>query len=128
MVTIHLLEVRHGICLGSFRVCSQFAAARQEKLLQNMMAEILQMTSQAQPLKVGVPLFPFSHAAVFPTTKTEDGKSPDLKAATHVAPLPTTTFEEDDGMNGGNTNVAGIWNGAGIPGRTSVSPTYQTGY
>ncbi|CAL1695491.1 unnamed protein product [Somion occarium] len=38
---------------------------RQEKLLQGLMTEIVRMTSQMQPLEVGVPLYPFSHATLF---------------------------------------------------------------
>ncbi|KAI0330575.1 hypothetical protein GY45DRAFT_1250588 [Cubamyces sp. BRFM 1775] len=38
---------------------------RQERLLQGLMTEIVRMTTQMQPLEVGVPLYPFSHAGVF---------------------------------------------------------------
>ncbi|KAF9056260.1 hypothetical protein BJ165DRAFT_1336075 [Panaeolus papilionaceus] len=38
---------------------------RQEKLLQGLMREIVRMTAQKQPLEVGVPLYPFSHATLF---------------------------------------------------------------
>lgn len=100
--------------------------ARQEKLLQGLMTEILQMTSQAQPLKVGVPLYPFSHAGVFPTTKAEDGESSDLKMEPHVAPLPTA-FEANVPLERGS---GGIWNGGSLAtGRNNgSSPPYQRGY
>jgi hypothetical protein len=39
--------------------------ARQEKLLQGLMGEIIRMTAQKQPLEVGVPLYRFSHRTVF---------------------------------------------------------------
>jgi len=38
---------------------------RQERLLQGLMKEIVRMTAQRQPLEVGVPLYPFSHATLF---------------------------------------------------------------
>ncbi|KAG8898925.1 hypothetical protein FRB99_007038 [Tulasnella sp. 403] len=41
---------------------------RQEKLLQGLMADILKMTSQAQPLDVGVPLYPFSRQTLYDPT------------------------------------------------------------
>ncbi|KAG8848740.1 hypothetical protein FRB96_001019 [Tulasnella sp. 330] len=41
---------------------------RQEKLLQGLMVEILRMTSQMQPLSVGVPLYPFSRNTLFDPT------------------------------------------------------------
>jgi hypothetical protein len=39
--------------------------ARQERLLQELMREIVRMTAQKQPLQVGVPLYPFSHKTLF---------------------------------------------------------------
>lgn len=41
---------------------------RQEKLLQGLMSDILHMTSQTQPLNVGVPLYPFSRTSLFDPT------------------------------------------------------------
>lgn len=38
--------------------------ARQEKLLQGLMVEIIRLTNQNDPL--GVPLYPFSHRGLFP--------------------------------------------------------------
>jgi hypothetical protein len=64
--------------------------ARQEKLLQGLMSEIVRMTTQQQPLEVGIPLYPFSHAGVF--SKPAPGSEEDLG---HVAPLPLSpSFEE----------------------------------
>ncbi|KAL1951612.1 hypothetical protein VTO73DRAFT_761 [Trametes versicolor] len=59
---------------------------RQEKLLQGLMTEIVRMTTQMQPLEVGVPLYPFSHAGVFSKeTMPTDGTG---------APLPDSTQYE----------------------------------
>jgi len=59
---------------------------RQEKLLQGLMREIVRMTAQEQPLEVGVPLYPFSHAGVFekvPSSGSSGGGCP-----TPPAPIP----------------------------------------
>ena len=56
------------------------------------MSEIVRMTTQQQPLEVGIPLYPFSHAGVF--SKPVPGSDED---AIHVpgAPLPLSpSFEE----------------------------------
>lgn len=59
--------------------------ARQEKLLQGLMSEIVRLTSQMQPLEVGVPLYPFSRETAF------DKPSPT------GAPLPSgSPFEDGD--------------------------------
>lgn len=54
------------------------------------MSEIVRMTTQQQPLEVGIPLYPFSHARVFAKSagSDEDG------GHVHVAPLPSPSFEE----------------------------------
>lgn len=50
------------------------------------MTEIVRMTTQMQPLEVGVPLYPFSHAGVFSKeTMPTDGTG---------APLPDSTQYE----------------------------------
>ncbi|KAF8527976.1 hypothetical protein BU17DRAFT_81209 [Hysterangium stoloniferum] len=99
---------------------------RQEKLLQGFMAEILQLTSQAQPLKVGVPLYPFSHAGVFPSAQEEGGKSPDDSAGGHVAPLPSTAYEDEDvAMNSGSPGVSGMWNNNNTMAARTASPSYH---
>lgn len=65
--------------------------ARQEKLLQGLMTEIVRMTSQPQPLEVGVPLYPFSHASAF----SKEATSQDLVCA----PLPgAQSFEVSPSM------------------------------
>ncbi|KAH9175263.1 hypothetical protein EDB89DRAFT_1847750 [Lactarius sanguifluus] len=61
---------------------------RQEKLLQGLMTEIVRMTTQQQPLEVGIPLYPFSHAGVF--SKPASGSEED---AGH-APLPLSPSYE----------------------------------
>jgi hypothetical protein len=56
------------------------------------MTEIVRMTTQQQPLEVGIPLYPFSHAGVW--SKRAPGSEED---AVHVpmAPLPLSpSFEE----------------------------------
>lgn len=58
---------------------------RQEKLLQGLMTEIVRMTTQQQPLEVGIPLYPFSHAGVF--SKPAPGSDEDA-GHVHIAPLP----------------------------------------
>lgn len=53
--------------------------ARQEKLLQGLMKEIVRLTHQKQPLEVGLPLYPFSHATLF---------APTIPSNAQMAPLP----------------------------------------
>jgi hypothetical protein len=53
---------------------------RQEKLLQGLMREIVRLTSQKQPLEVGLPLYPFSHTTLFATST--------LPENAQMAPLP----------------------------------------
>jgi len=65
---------------------------RQEKLLEGLMTEIVRMTTQQQPLEVGIPLYHFSHAGVWskraPGSEEDGGHVP-------VAPLPLSpSFEE----------------------------------
>ena len=63
-----------------------FYSARQEKLLQGLMSEIVRLTSQMQPLDVGVPLYPFSRETAF------DKPSPTS------APLPSgSPFDDESG-------------------------------
>ncbi|GBE78229.1 hypothetical protein BKA93DRAFT_784774 [Sparassis latifolia] len=73
---------------------------RQEKLLQGLMTEIVRMTSQMHPLQVAVPLYPFSHAGVFP----RDAQIVELTGA----PLPgNQPFDE---MSPTSTMPAGMMN------------------
>ncbi|KAF9569661.1 hypothetical protein CPC08DRAFT_652540 [Agrocybe pediades] len=58
---------------------------RQEKLLQGLMREIVRMTAHKQPLEVGVPLFPFSHATLFRKDEGSHSSGDDHAGA---APLP----------------------------------------
>lgn len=56
------------------------------------MTEIVRMTTQQQPLEVGIPLYPFSHAGVW--SKRVPGSEEDA-AHVPVAPLPLSpSFEE----------------------------------
>jgi len=66
-----------------FGVILKHYSARQEKLLQGLMSEIVRLTSQMQPLEVGVPLYPFSRETAF------DKPSPTS------APLPSGSPFED---------------------------------
>ncbi|KAH8102434.1 hypothetical protein BXZ70DRAFT_928561 [Cristinia sonorae] len=62
---------------------------RQEKLLQGLMTEIVRMTSQPQPLEVGIPLYPFSHSGLF-------ARNAALRSQDTGAPLPNATVYEDN--------------------------------
>lgn len=73
--------------------------ARQEKLLQGLMTEIVRMTTQMHPLEMGVPLYPFSHSGVFPVDK--DGPETG-------APLPGTGNTYDDPQVSSPTNLRGM--------------------
>lgn len=59
------------------------------------MTEIVRMTTQQQPLEVGIPLYPFSHAGVFPKSTSArdelDNHGPGL-----VAPLPVSSPFDDE--------------------------------
>ncbi|KAF9787342.1 hypothetical protein BJ322DRAFT_1054850 [Thelephora terrestris] len=58
---------------------------RQEKLLQGLMSEIVRLTSQMEPLEVGVPLYPFSRETAFG------------KPSPTSAPLPSgSPFENEE--------------------------------
>jgi hypothetical protein len=100
-------------------------------MLQGLMTDILQMTSQAQPLKVGMPLYPFSHAGVFPSLQGEDGNPPENSVGGHVAPLPSPAYKEEDvAMNGGSPGVGGMWNNNNMMAsrQSATSPPYHGGY
>ncbi|KAI0830703.1 hypothetical protein BC628DRAFT_1312698 [Trametes gibbosa] len=81
---------------------------RQEKLLQGLMTEIVRMTTQMQPLEVGVPLYPFSHAGVFSKeTMPTDGTS---------APLPDSTqYEPNSDSPTAMTGMVGSITSASSP-------------
>lgn len=95
MVNVLPSEVRCFLSVVIFAIIAKHAfdfLARQEKLLQGLMSEIVRMTTQQQPLEVGIPLYPFSHARVF--AKSAVGSDED---GGHVplAPLPLSpSFEE----------------------------------
>ncbi|KAI6136719.1 hypothetical protein F5141DRAFT_995183 [Pisolithus sp. B1] len=60
---------------------------RQEGLLRGLMKEAVRLSSQKQPLEVGLPLYPFSHATLF-----ADPTLPYCDAP--VAPLPNPSIPE----------------------------------
>ena len=76
-------------------------SARQEKLLQGLMSEIVRLTNQVEPLEVGVPLYPFSRETAF------DKPSPTS------APLPSGSPFEDGGgspdLGGGSRTGIALW-------------------
>lgn len=59
--------------------------ARQERLLQGLMREIVRMTAQKQPLEVGVPLYPFSHTTLF---RKDEASAATSDEPVGIAPLP----------------------------------------
>ncbi|EIN14198.1 hypothetical protein PUNSTDRAFT_58483 [Punctularia strigosozonata HHB-11173 SS5] len=61
---------------------------RQEKLLQGLMSEIVRMTTQKEPLQVGIPLYPFSHARVF--ADAQETAAAAGRDDHHIAPLPVS--------------------------------------
>ncbi|KAF7966072.1 hypothetical protein HWV62_40230 [Athelia sp. TMB] len=66
---------------------------RQERLLQGLMREIVRMTAQKQPLDMGVPLYPFSHAGVFgkgARIQVPEGESTPPAPLPHSAPYGST--------------------------------------
>ena len=66
--------------------------ARQERLLQGLMREIVRMTAQKQPLEVGVPLYPFSSSTLWSKDKPAPGEE-----STGAPPLPVSQpFEEQN--------------------------------
>lgn len=67
--------------------------AKQERLLQGLMREIVRMTAQKQPLEVGVPLYYFSHEGVF--NKDTEGASSGADNPPPPAPLPHSSGYQD---------------------------------
>jgi hypothetical protein len=83
------------------------------------MTEIVRMTTQQQPLEVGIPLYPFSHASVFAKGSGE-GEGDEQLA--HVAPLPFQD-ENDTGGSALSPNAlgasGGVLGGSPVPGMIS---------
>jgi len=89
------------------------------------MVEIVRMTTQQQPLEVGIPLYPFSHAGVFakPPAGEDDDRLP-----SHVAPLPVSPPYEVEltpppnnapgrsAMPTSNSSDSGTWGSSSVPG------------
>lgn len=64
---------------------------RQEKMLHPIMQEIINMTTHARPLSVGLPLYPFSLESAF-----QYGERAEKKAAAEAGGLLDIGGEEDD--------------------------------
>jgi hypothetical protein len=85
---------------------------RQEKLLQGLMSDILQMTSQAQPLAVGVPLYPFSHGTLYdPTYQTAPDPTGSSPVLATTLPQPSQYSATDDAtmVETGVASLPVIW-------------------
>lgn len=63
------------------------------------MAEIVRMTTQMQPLQVGIPLYPFSRHTAF--------ERPGNANASIITPLPTNAYDEDSASTAGSPSS---WN------------------
>jgi hypothetical protein len=74
-----------GDVLFSVNIISD--VARQERLLQGLMREIVRMTAQKQPLEVGIPLYHFSHASLWGNNNKSSGSD---GTPTTAAPLPVS--------------------------------------
>jgi hypothetical protein len=76
--------------------------ARQERLLQGLLGEITRMTTQKQPLEVGVPLFRFSQRTLF----RRDGSSATTPEGCISAPLPgNAQFQEQSASSSQNNGI-----------------------
>ncbi len=87
------------------------------------MTEIVRMTSQMQPLEVGVPLYPFSHAGVFSKETVPQDHS--------GAPLPDSTqYPEASESPTGMAGMGGTLTSASSPAASSLaswtSPTIRS--
>jgi hypothetical protein len=94
-------------------------SARQEKLLQGLMSEIVRLTSQMEPLEVGVPLYPFSRTTAF------DKPSPTS------APLPSgSPFEDGDDLPSlrsvSRTGTLNSHSGINVPGTGTNGDLWST--
>jgi hypothetical protein len=79
-------------------------SARQESLLQGLMREIVRMTSQKQPLEMGIPLYPFSHASLWAgKAQTTEGLEED---PTSGIPLPSSPPLEEAALTPGTLTLA----------------------
>jgi len=100
-----------------FGVILKLYPARQEKLLQGLMSEIVRLTNQMQPLDVGVPLYPFSRETAFdkpsPTSAPlpsgspfdDENDSPNLRSISRA-----DTVNSHSGINVSSTGTNGdLW-------------------
>lgn len=112
-------------------------SARQEKLLQGLMSEIVRITSQMEPLEVGVPLYPFSKETAFdkpsPTSAPLPSGSPfedgdDLPKARRISRDGAVNSRSGINVPGPGTTV-NLWSTAGDMTSFSTGPgVHRTGY
>ena len=93
--------------------------ARQERLLQELMREIVRMTAQKQPLQVGVPLYPFSHKTLFsrdeaPVLSDESSGSVSLPISPEQEFLSHCSSRNSNSPN--DTVVRTSWSHRGVSG------------
>lgn len=84
---------------------------RQEKMLHPIMQEIINMTSQKQPLAVGLPLYPFSLDTLFQREEKKaaaaaaasgalnNGEDEGQLATDAIAPIPDVSYPDDQTMS-----------------------------
>ncbi|KAK7694814.1 hypothetical protein QCA50_002002 [Cerrena zonata] len=94
---------------------------RQEKLLQGLMTEIVRMTSQMQPLEVGVPLYPFSHTTLF----SKDGSGA-VQQDPIDTPLPDGRHFDEEGSVTSPNSIGGLSGGTMGPSSMSSSLSHQS--
>ena len=84
------------------------------------MTEIVRMTTQMQPLEVGVPLYPFSHAGVFSkeTVPTDHTGAPLPDSSQYPEASDSPTGMTRLGASSATSPVVGNW----------LSPTMPTVY
>lgn len=105
---------------GSRRL-TRCLTARQEKLLQGLMTEIVRMTSQMQPLEVGVPLYPFSHTTLF----SKDGSGA-VQQDPIDTPLPDGRHFDEEGSVTSPNSIGGLPGGTMGPSSMSSPLSHQS--
>lgn len=89
---------------------------RQEKMLHPIMQEIINMTTQEQPLLVGLPLYPFSLDTLFQRSEKKAAAeaaaagllnpADEGDAGEAIAPIPDIAFNDDVTMSEPTSNIA----------------------
>jgi hypothetical protein len=87
---VHQSEVRDYDAVSRY-LLKNFSA-RQEKLLQGLMTEIVRMKAQHPSSEGGVPLYPFSHATLF---RKGESSHPANDEHIVIAPLPISPHFQD---------------------------------